>query len=259
MQRFQRYVLIAAAIVLPGAAQAGMSVSLDDKDCDIESPYSLDLKGEGIAFSSKTARPAHVRLSDGRLYIDGREVSLSAGDRRTIGNMEQEVRLITGEAVVIASEGIDIAFDALSEVSQALVENDARRADVIRSMEKTRSIVQTQIRDAVLNRPFDEKAFGALIESQVETLASELVQVVVGEFVPKAIAAAMSGDEAGMKSIEARAERLEQEIERKVEAKAREIERRAEALCPRVKALVELESTLAVRLDDGSSLNLLEN
>ena len=51
---------------------------------------------------------------------------------------------------------------------------------------------------------------------------------------------------------------LEREIENKVESKAKEIERRAEALCPRVKALVAMEASLAVRLEDGSKLNLIE-
>lgn len=259
MQLFTRSVLVLSFVIAPTALTARTSISVEGSDCDVESPYSLDLAGDGIAFTSKESAPNHVRLDRGRLFIDGREVVLSAADRRTVDNMENEVRNITGEAVVIASEGIDIAFDALSEVSEALIEDTGRRADVVRSMEKTRAIVQTQIRDAVLHRPFDDKAFEALIESQIETLASELVKVVVGEFVPKAIAAALTGDEAMVASIEARAEKLEHEIETKVEAKAKEIERRAEALCPRVKALVDLESSLSVRLDDGSQLNLIEN
>jgi hypothetical protein len=253
MSLLQRFAIGLVAIAASAPVFAG------DINCDIESPYSLDLKGEGIAFSSEKSSPGHVRLNKGRLYIDGREVVLTAQDRRTISNIEDEVRDITAEAVVIASEGIDIAFDALSEVSSALIEDSSRHAEMLRSMEKTRAIVQTQIRDAVLNRPFDERAFEALMESQIETMASELVKVVVGEFVPRAIAAALSGDEAAVKNIEARAERLEADIEARIEAKAREIERRAESLCPRVQSLVELESSLALRLEDGSQLNLIEN
>jgi hypothetical protein len=253
MSLLQRFAIGLAAMTATAPLLAG------DIDCDIESPYSLDLKGEGIAFSSKNSSPGHVRMDRGHLYIDGREITLSAQDRRTIHSIENEVRGISAEAVVIASDGIDIAFDALSEVSRALIENSERQTEMIRSMEKTRAIVQTQIRDAVLNRPFDERAFEALVEAQIETMAGELVKVVVGEFVPRAIAAALTGDEAMVKNIEARAERLEAEIEKKIEAKAREIERRAETLCPRVRSLVELESTLALRLEDGSRLNLIEN
>jgi hypothetical protein len=241
------------------AFAASAPVFAGNIDCDIESPYSLDLKGEGIAFRSEKSSPRHVRLDRGRLFIDGREVVLTSGDRRTISTIENEVRDLTAEAVVIASDGIDIAFDALSEVSRALIEDSSRHAEMLRSMEKTRAIVQTQIRDAVLNRPFDERAFEALIESQIETMASELVKVVVGEFVPRAIAAALSGDEAAVKRIEARAEQLEADIEARIEAKARDIERRAESLCPRVKSLVQLESSLDLRLEDGSQLNLIEN
>lgn len=252
MQLIQRTAIAVAALTV------AMPVFAEHGDCDIGSNYSLDLNGEGIAFSSKLSSPHHVRLSRGHLYIDGREVVLNAHDRSAIGNIESEVRGITAEAVVIASDGIDIAFDALSEVSRALIEDSSRQAEMVRSMEKTRAIVQTRIRDAVLNRPFDEKAFEALVESQIETMASELVKVVVGEFVPRAIAAALSGDEVAVKAIEARAERLEAEIKNRIEGKAKEIERRVKLLCPRVQSLVELESSLAVRLADGSQLNLIE-
>jgi Protein of unknown function (DUF2884) len=263
MNMFQRSALaIASAVialaVVPVTAIAS-SISIDTDDCNVESQYSLELEGDGIAFSNKDASPKHVRLDRGRLFIDGSEIALSAADRHTIGNIEDEVLGITSEAIVIASEGIDIAFDALSEVSIALVEDSNRQTDLLRSMEKTRALVQTQIRDAVLRHPFDENAFEALIESQIETLASELVKVVVGEFVPRAIAAAFSGDEAAVAAIEARADKLEHEIETKVEAKAKQIEQRVEALCPRVKSLVDLEASLTVRLSDGSKLNLIEN
>ena len=263
MQLIQRVAIALAALTVT------VPVFAEYENCDVASNYSLDLKGEGIAFSSKLTAPNHVRLSRGHLYIDGHEVVLNARDRRAISDIESEIRGITAEAIVIASDGIDILFDVLSELSRALIDDSSRHAEMVRSMEKTRAIVQTRIRDAVLNRPFDDKAFEALVESQFETMASELVKVLVGEFLPRAIAAALSGDEVSVKAIEAGAERLEaeienriegraKEIEKRIEGKAKEIERRAKLLCPRVQSLIELASSLAVRLPDGSPLNLIE-
>lgn len=240
------------------SVQAGISLQTDEHDCDVESAYSLNLEGEGIAFDSDKATPKHVRIDKGRLYIDGREIELNGHDRSTIRQIEGEVRNLTAEAVVIASDGVDLAFDALSEVSKAFIEDSSRQASLERSMEKTRGIIQNQIRDAVLHRPFDERAFEALIESQIEKLASELIQVVIGEFVPRAINAALSGDEKAVADIEARAQKLEADIERRIERKANEIGRRAEKLCPRVRALVAMQSNLGVRLDNGERLILIE-
>ncbi len=240
------------------SVQAGMSLERDEHNCEVESAYSLNLEGEGIAFDSDKASPRQVRIDRGRLYIDGREIPLSGSDRSTIRNIEGEVRQLTAEAVVIASDGVDLAFDALGEVSRAFIEDSSRQASLERSMEKTRSIIQSQIRDAVLHRPFDERAFEALIESQVEKLGAELIQIVVGEFVPRAINAALSGDEKAVADIEARALKLEADIERRIEGKAAEIERRALKLCPRVRALVSMQSSLGVRLENGERLVLLK-
>jgi hypothetical protein len=259
MQLVARTALVLALIGVCGTTAAGTSISIGDDGCDIDSPYSLDFGGDGIAFKSDKSSPQHVRLDKGRLYIDGREMVLSPRDRRTIDDFENEVRDISAEAVVIASEGIDIAFDALSEVSRAFVEDSGRQASLVRSMEKTRGVIQNQIRDAVLHRPFDETAFEALIESQIEKLASELVQIVVAEFVPRAINAALSGNEAAVADIERRAAKLEADIERRIESKAGEIERRAEKLCPRVEALAAMQSRLEMRLENGDRLNLIED
>jgi len=261
MQLNPRIALILSVLLIssPVMARSSASISVGDHGCDIDSPYSVDLEGDGIAFKSEKASPRNIRIDKGRLYIDGREVTLNTQDRRIIHDFEGEVRDISAEAVVIASEGIDIAFDALSEVSRALVEDAGRHADLVRTMEKTRGVVQGQIRDAVLHRPFDEEAFEALIESQIEKLASELVQIVVAEFVPRAIGAALSGNEAALADIEKRTNQLEKDIERRIEGKAEAIEKRAEGLCPRVEALVAMQERLSMRLENGDRLNLIEN
>lgn len=235
------------------------TLSAKSMHCDVETPYSVDLRGEGIGFSSKQAELASLRLHGGRLYVDGREVALSAADRKTIRAMEQEVRALSSDAIVIASDAIDIAFDVLNEVSAALIEDGARQTELLRSMEKTRSIVQMQIRDAVLNRPFDESAFEELVESQIEVMGAELVKVVLGDLVPRAIAAALSGNEATVRDIEARTKQLETDIEQRIEMRAKDIERRAESLCPRVQSLVDMQSSLAVRFKDGARIELLRH
>ncbi len=259
MQVHHRILLGLTVLTASASAAAGVSLSSKDHHCDISSAYSLNLNGDGIAFDSDKASPRQVRLDNGRLYIDGREIAVSNADRRTLHEIEGEVREISGEVVVIASDGIDLAFDALSEVSAAFIEDQSRHADIVRSMEKTRAIIQTQIRDAALHRPFDKAAFETLIESHVEKLAAELVQVVAAEFVPRAISAALTGNEAAVADIEARAERLEADIERRIERKAAEIEKRAEGLCPRVNALIGMQSSLDLRLENGGKLLLIEN
>lgn len=255
MQYFNRSVLALSAILAPGA---GFAISAS---CGLEiaTPYSLSLASQGITFNSEKVSPNQVRLENGRLFVEGREVALDDQDRATLKAMEQEVIGITAEAIVIASDAIDLAFDAIGEVSTALLPESANNTELLRGIEKSRALVQTQIRDAVLRHPLDEEAFEEIVAAQIATLAGDLVKIVMSDLVPKAITAALSGDETAIGDIEARASRIEAEIERKIEARAEAIEKRATALCPRVKALSDLESRLTVQLVNGSALNLLEN
>lgn len=255
MQYVNRSLVALTVIFAPSAGFAGSASC----GLDIATPYSLSLAGQGITFNSEKVSPKQVRLEHGRLFIEGREVAVGSQDRATLQAIEQEVIGITAEAIVIASDAIDLAFDAIGEVSTALLPESASHTDLLRGIEKSRALVQTQIRDAVLRHPFDEQAFEEIMAAQIASLTGELVKIVMSDLVPKAITAALSGDETAVNEIESRASRIEAEIERKITARAEAIEKRATALCPRVKVLADLESRLTVQLNNGNVLNLLEN
>jgi uncharacterized Zn finger protein (UPF0148 family) len=92
------------------------------------------------------------------------------------------------------------------------------------------------------------------VEDTVETMVPELVGNVVG----KAVRIALSGDTKAAAELEERAERMEKTIEDQVEARAEALEHRAESLCPIIADLDQIESGLALRLADGSALDLVQ-
>ncbi|HKE46662.1 MAG TPA: DUF2884 family protein, partial [Rhodanobacteraceae bacterium] len=92
-----------------------------------------------------------------------------------------------------------------------------------------------------------------LVESTVETLVPEIV----GNVTAQALKVAFTGDEAAAAELEARASGIEKSVDRAVAKQAAELEGRALALCPRLRALGDVESTLELRLADGSRLDLV--
>ena len=74
----------------------------------------------------------------------------------------------------------------------------------------------------------------------------------------QAIKVALSGDEAAVDELTARAGSIEQNVEKAVGKRAKELEVRADALCERVHDLDRIESLLSARLPDGSALDLIQ-
>ena len=98
----------------------------------------------------------------------------------------------------------------------------ARNALRARAEELKRSI---NARDAW--GPHSDREIEQLIEGSVGSLIGEMV----GNITAQAIKVALSGDEAAVAELEARAESIEKNVEKAVEKRAEEIEARADALC----------------------------
>lgn len=243
--------LLSAALLISASAPAfaggdGMSM------CDMRSDYSLRLRDGELSFHRESGTPSDVRLQGGRLYVDGTEVTLSAGDRARIARIEREVRALIPEIKTIALEGVALAGVALTEVARAFDSDaGAEFGEKITAMQQE---LAAGIDQAIENGEWNEHRF----ERDMERMVSELAPAIAGDIAGAAVAAALSGDEEQVQRIERRAQELERTIEREVKLRAGELEKRADALCPRIAALAELEAELELRLPDGQPLDLLE-
>jgi len=247
--------LLALGIALSGSAFAHPHGDGDHhgfKGCDVNSRYDLTFDGNSLTFSSKDVSPARIEMRRGQLLVDGRVVALSDADRARVQAFENEVRALAPEVKQIALDALDIAYSALVHVATAF-SSDKGRDERLARLERQRQDARRQLSQAIAAPIFDEKEFERIIETTVKNAIPEFV----GDIVGIAIAAALSGDEKGAAEIERRAEQLEKEIERDVEARADELEKRADALCPRIRELDRIESTLDLRLAGGGRLDLV--
>lgn len=249
-------IALALASLLPiGAAHAGKF----NHSCDIRlrSDYDLRIGTDGLSFAPKTGSVGKIRLDTGRLYVDGREVVVSAADRERIARFEDEVLGIREEAIGIALEGIELGLTAVKEVHAAFEDDADTIAAFNGRLDKLRvNMIKAVRNDLSHGRPTDEE-IDRVVDSVVEPLVKELVASVAANVAGDAIAMALSGDESRVKEIEAKAKRLERTIEDKVEGAAKRLEARAEQLCPRVQALAAINEGFQVQLANGAKLDLM--
>lgn len=244
-----------AAVLATSCATAGAGTDVSLEHCDLATGWGVALTREALAFTREgDATPARLSLSDGRLYVDGREVALSAEDRRRLRDYEASVRELLPEAMAIALEAIEIAFAAVDEVARTFAPaDDAGYAATAEKLATARIIARRKVEDAFAGRGWSD----AEVERLVEEAVAQLIPALVGDIVGTAVKVALSGDEAAAKELEARAERMEREIEARVEGRAKALEARAEAFCPRLVELDRLESAIAAEIAPGQRFDLI--
>jgi hypothetical protein len=248
----RRLALAALLSIACTGAHAGADVDLDH--CDLATGWGVSMAQGALAFTREDATPARLSLSDGRLVVDGREVALTAEERRRLREYEATVRELLPEAKAIALDAIEIAFSAVDEVARMFApKDDAGYAATAEKLATARIMARRQVEDAFAGRGWSD----AEMERLVEEAVAQLVPALVGDIVGTAVKVALSGDEAAARELERRAERMEREIEARVEGRARALEARAEAFCPRLVELDRIESSIITEIAPGQRFDLV--
>ncbi len=229
-------------------------VNIDSDHCDVRSSYSTRIDARRISFTDDKTQRVVTLLPGGVIEVDGRALALNAEDRGHALELEHAIRAIIPEAKALAVDAVAIAFEAVGHVSTAFA-SDAHQARasaerIARTAEELKRSINA--RDDWGSQ--SEHEISRLIEGSVGSLIGEMV----GNITAQAIKVALSGDEAAVAELEARAESIEKNVEKAVEKHARELEIRADALCQRAHELDRIESRISARLPDGSALDLIQ-
>lgn len=242
----KRLALVAAlALGISFSAHAG------SRQCNFESDYKFSQQGRTLVFSKDAMPGKRIFIQDGRLIIDGKELTLSSEDKSRVSEFESEMRLLVPQMKYVTGEAIDIAFSALIEVSHAL-NGEQNNPTVIKLRNAQVSLRNSLNKDPalIINGDIDEKI--------IEPIVTDFVPDVVGAAVKQALSLAFSGDEAKAKAFEKRMDNMGKEIETKVEARAKKLEPLADAMCDRVRHMDKIESAITVRLSNREKINLLD-
>lgn len=237
-----RYVC-SVAFAIAGSNMAHAGIDLQGADCGLHSDYSMSVKPDALVFTRKDGAPREVVIAAGTLRVDGQVVELGKADRERVLGIEHGVRDVLPQVREIVHDAIQIAFDAVTEVSGAFAKDaQAARASAER-LARTAADIRRQI-DANENlTAWQGEELDRLVDQAVGTLVAEIVGNVAGE----AVSVALAGDEKAAAELEARADGIDAKVERIVAKRSRELEKRADAICPRLRTLARLGSELEVR------------
>lgn len=243
---------LAAGLSFGTAAQAH-EMHLNSGTCGYVTDYDVRVNSNGVFFDSNEVKPSSVYMQDGKLVVDGKSIPVNDADAQRLRDYESSVRKAMPEIAAITREGVDIGFTALRAVTVTFAESDSERRKYVAKLEASRDKAMAEIDDGLGKGVWKRDAFGeALGETMGSTIADLASQVAV-----KAVAAALTGDEGKVASLEARADSLDKTIDKEIDARADKLDARALALCPRFQSMAQTQQQFQFRLADGSRLQLI--
>lgn len=244
-----RYTALAAALLLAsGSVQAHSESRNRHTGCDVHSNYSVSTYRRAFLFSQDNGKPAEIGIGGGRLFIDGKEATLSTDDHQRLRHLENEMQLLVPEMRAVAVEAVDIAFTALTEVARGLSNNPE---GTVSRLESSHRRIRGEMNAQPLSVFNDDAIVGV-----VKPIITQFVPDIVGGAVSSALKAAFGGEEQ-TRAFEARMNKMEKELDSKVEKRADALEPLADAMCKRLRRMDELDDSIEFRLPNGDSLQLL--
>lgn len=218
-----------------------------DIRCDVDSNYDFTLTDRSVVFTRESGAPQAVLMRQGRLFVDGKWVTLTAADRARVMTYERQARAIMPLALQVGRDAADIAFTALGEVAVGFSSDPARTRG---KLDKARTQLDARLTRSVTPTRYDSDDLGKSIGEAVR----EVMPMVMGDLVGGAVRAAFGGDTARLE----RMGDMDKDIQARIEPRVHTLEKNAEGLCRRMEALDRIDNALEYRLDNGTPLNLLQ-
>ncbi|MFC3650169.1 DUF2884 family protein [Dyella humi] len=240
------------AFAVAGGVQASDSHA-HHLSCSFNSDYDVQVEKDGIVFIRSSGHPSDVFIHDGKLRVDGDNVTISATDAERLRDYEQQVRELVPAVAAIARDGVDIGYSTLTTVVATLAENGDERTRLLHELHDRHYEAMQRI-DNTLGRGSwkagdDSDLFGDNLQKTVADLVSNVTADVVKD--------ALSGDSTRLAALQARTDALDTTLDKAVEAPAEKLGQRAEALCPHFSQLQRLQQQFEFRLPNGERLQLI--
>lgn len=214
--------------------------------CNVGSEYSVHPVRRAFVFR-QDALPHEVGIGGGRLFVDGNEVMVSEADHARLRQMEGEFHALVPEAQQVATEAMDIAFTALTDVAREL---SADPGQTVASLEASHRKAMARMRSTPLAL-FDEDAMADVVQPILRDYLPEIIGGAVRTAIKAAFTIGKDGD------LQARMDRMQHDLDTRVDARAKALEPLAERMCTRLRRIDALDDALEVRTAGGKPLDLL--
>lgn len=240
------------ALAMAGGTQATDSHA-HHLSCSFTSNYDLQVEKDGIVFIRSSGHPNDVFIHDGKLRVDGENVTVSEADAARLRDYEQQVRELVPAVAEIARDGVEIGYSALTTVVATLAENGDERTRLLHELRDRHSEALQHIDGTLGHGAWKADDEGDLFGDNLQKTVADLVSNVTANVVKDAL----SGDSNRLAALQARTDALDTTLDKAVEAPADKLGQRAEALCPRFSQLQSLQQQFQFRLSNGERLQLI--
>lgn len=237
--------------------------SFSSNECSIDLNYSVAIENSHIRFINNDQTLVQINNQE-QLFVKGKQINLTDRQQALVSEYAEQVNQQVPEAVNLAVDAVEIAFQAIGHVVTSISGEDSQsneRLDTIFSKIKNEVDKRFHEEDGnyyLAQQNFDE--FDQFMEDEIEGEIEGLISESVGDLLI-AVGTAMNNEEGDFEQkMEAFGERMEtmgEEIEVAVEAKAEAIGVKAEELCHNLKDLDNLETELSNSVDELADFNLL--
>ena len=253
--------LIATALIMASSVSYAHDNSFSSESCNVDLTGGVSITAEKITFS-KNKLPLYTISNNDVLLIDGEEVALTASQRSLLHEYSTNIRGVVPEVKVIALEAIDLAIDGVNlAFNELLGEGNNVSSDLTTQLTSIRAEVNAEF-DGSKDFYIDEDGFagedffGEDFEQRIESAVEATIQNSLGSLMI-AVGQQMLYSGGDMDAFGSKMEQFGQQIEHEMEARGAGLEKRGEALCQSMIVIDNLEEQLKASIDELADYNVI--
>ncbi len=261
---FSALLLAGGTVTAVSAHQEHSSTSYsgDNSQCEVALNYDISVEPKVMAVSD--AGTEVYRIEMGKLYVQGKQVSLDAKQQKLLVQYSDEVSKQVPEVIALVHDAVGIASTAASMALTPLLGDaaGAKLDEMMDGLEQRVEQVAYQNGDKFYlgsTQSSLEETFGDEFEQEVE----QLVKNSIGSMMINLGSEMMSGDgdsfEKKMEAFGQKMENVGQDIELQMESQAQELEHRADKMCDDFQQLIALEQKLRAEVPELEDYPLIDS
>lgn len=246
MALFRSLILLLALGVIPLHAE-DLSTT-----CHASSSYDVTLQPESLMFERSAPAPFHVQVTHGMLRSDGAQVALNAEAQDRLSLFDRDLRALVPRVRAVASNGVDLAVQALHGEEAGMGLSAETRAEFDRRLAAHAAELKQRIATSRSTRDWQ----GPAMDQTIDRMTSDLMPLLAGDLGQQAINAALAGDLQAAADLRDRATDLTTRLQPRLQQRMQELRPQIQALCPAIRQLADLQQGLPD--GHGHALNLLQ-
>lgn len=253
--------LIATALIMASSASFAHDNSFSSESCNVDLNGGININAQEITFS-KDKSPLYTITNNDTLRVNGEEIDLTTHQQSLLRDYSTSIRKVVPEVKSIALDAIDLAIEGVNlAFNELLGTGNNVSAELTTHLTTIRSEVDAEFgkhKDFYIDEEgFSGKDFfGEDFEQRIESAVESTVQNSLGSLMI-AVGQELLFSGGDMDAFETKMENFGELIEHEMETRAEGLEKRGDALCQSIIAIDEMEEQLKNSIDELASYNLI--